>query len=235
MSDVGFPISGDLRPAASFGCRSRINRHPTSEIRHPPPGIRHLLLLATLGMVRLIAADPLQVIFEQASKDLSAGNFASAERGFEKVLAAAPNQVAAMGNLGVVYQRTHRPGKAMAIYKRALKVNPKDEGILLNLGLVYFKHEDYRQAMPLFERVVAINASNQQGGRQLLATCQVYLDQPQPAIEVLEAFARGQWAERWNSFSARPRLSEDQAARESQSGVLRRCSRPRRAPRRANS
>src|SRR5258708_3340917 len=145
-----------------------------------------LLLLAGLGMVCLIAADPLQAIFEQAAKDLSAGNYASAERGFEKVLAASPNQIAAMGNLGVVYQRTHRPEKAIIIYKRALQVNPKDEPILLNLGLVYFKHEDYGQAMPWFERVVGLNASNQQA-RQLLATCQVYLDQPEPAIKELEA------------------------------------------------
>src|SRR5436309_2680137 len=99
MSDFGFRMSGDLRAAASFGCRSRINRHQTSEIRH----LLLAALLAAVGMVRLIAADPLQVIFEQASKDLSAGDFASAERGFEKVLATAPNQVAAMGNLGVVY------------------------------------------------------------------------------------------------------------------------------------
>src|SRR5260370_1204256 len=126
------------------------------------------------------------MIFEQAAKDLSAGNYASAERGFEKVLAAAPKQVPAMGNLGVVYQRTHRPKEAIAIYKRALKVMPKDEGILLNLGLVYFKLEDYGQAMPFFERVVAVNGSNRQG-RQLLATCQVYADQPELAIKELEA------------------------------------------------
>src|SRR5260370_15018652 len=119
-----------------------------------------LLLFAGWGMLRLMAADPLQAIFDHAAKDLSAGNYASAERGFEKVLAADPNQVAAMGNLGVVYQRTHRPEKAIAIYKRALKVNPKDEGILLNLGLVHFKHEDYVRAMPFFERVVAVSASN---------------------------------------------------------------------------
>src|SRR5258708_35507414 len=134
------------------------------------------LLLAALGMLPLVAADPLQAIFEQAAKDLSAGAYAAAERGFEKVLAASPNQVAAMGNLGVVYQHTHRPEKAIAIYKRALTVNPKDDKILLNLGLVYFKREDYGQAMPWFERVVALNASSQQG-RQLLTTCQVYLDQ----------------------------------------------------------
>src|SRR5258708_30359897 len=145
-----------------------------------------LLLLAGLGIGCLIAADPLQAIFEQGAKDLSVGNYAAAERGFEKWLAASPNQIAAMGNLGVVYQRTHRLEKAIAIYKRALKVNPTDEGILLNLGLVYFKHQEYGQARPWLERVVGLNASNQQA-RQLLATCQVYLDQPEPAIKELES------------------------------------------------
>src|SRR5260370_17201916 len=118
-----------------------------------------LLLLAGLGIGCLIAADPLQAIFEQAAKDLSAGNYAAAERGFEKVLAASPNQIAAMGNLGVVYQRTHRTEKAIAIYKRALKVNPTDEGILLNLGLVYFKHQDYAQPMPWLYPFLCINPS----------------------------------------------------------------------------
>src|SRR6266516_208486 len=138
---------------SDFGCR--ISGDLRAVVRHPQV---RLSLLAALGIACLVAA----------------------ERGFEKVLAAAPNQVAAMGNLGVVYQRTHRPEKAIAIYKRALTVNPKDEKILLNLGLVYFKREDYAQAMPWFERVVALNASSQQG-RQLLTTCQVYLDQLEPA------------------------------------------------------
>ena len=127
-----------------------------------------LVLLALVSLVSLLAADPLQAIFDLAAKDLAAGNYASAERGFEKVLAILPNQVAAMGNLGVIYQRTRRPDKAIAIYKRALKVKPNDEGILLNLGLVYFKHDEYGQALPFFHRVVELNASNQQA-RQLAA------------------------------------------------------------------
>ena len=74
-------------------------------------GFQVAALLAALGMVRLVAGDPLQAIFEQAAKDLSAGAYAAAGHSFEKVLPAAPNQVAAIGNFGVVYPRTHRPEK----------------------------------------------------------------------------------------------------------------------------
>src|SRR6266545_2263613 len=94
-----------------------------------------------------------QGVFEHASQDLHAGDYAAAEDGFRKVLLAEPGNVSALGNLGVVYSRTNRYARAIDVYKKALRVAPQDRGILLNVGLVYLKQDNYASALPYFRRL----------------------------------------------------------------------------------
>ena len=44
---------------------------------------------------------------------LNSGDYPAAEAGFNKVLAADPRNVSALANLGVLYAKTHRYGKAI--------------------------------------------------------------------------------------------------------------------------
>ena len=103
----------------------------------------------------LCAADALQPVFQKAVAALSSGNYPAAEAGFQQVLKTAPNHVGALGNLGVVYSRTSRPDKAIAVYQRALRIAPQDRGLMLNLGLTYIKQESFTDALPLFEKLAA--------------------------------------------------------------------------------
>ena len=96
-----------------------------------------------------------------------------------------PRNIAALSNLGVIYSRTSRADQAIDAYKRALQVSPDDEAILVNLGLVYLRQEDHAKALPLFSRVVAIDPRHMQA-LQLVAVCQTYLGQLEPAIRQLE-------------------------------------------------
>jgi tetratricopeptide (TPR) repeat protein len=75
-----------------------------------------------------------------------------------------------------VYARTNRPGKAVEVYERALKLAPHQEGLLLNLGLAYLKEEEYRRALPLFLEVKQIDLTNLQAD-ELIATCRVFSNQ----------------------------------------------------------
>jgi tetratricopeptide (TPR) repeat protein len=134
----------------------------------------------------LCAADALLPVFQKAVAALSSGDYQAAEAGFQQVLKAAPNHVGALGNLGVVYSRTSRPGKAIAAYQRALRMVPQDQALMLNLGLVYVKQESYTDALPLFEKLVAANRSNLQA-RELLATCRLNTGRVAAAIQDLEA------------------------------------------------
>ena len=134
----------------------------------------------------LYAAEPAKVVFDGAVRALAAGDYETAERGFQSVLRQQPRHVAALSNLGVIYSHTNRADQAIAAYQRALKVSPDDKAILLNLGLVYLRQETHSRALPLFARVVAIEPQHLQA-RQLLAVCRVYTGQLAPAIHDLES------------------------------------------------
>src|SRR5580700_6291236 len=123
--------------------------------------------------------------FVRASEALRSGDYPAAEAGFREVLRAEPNNVSAMGNLGVIYSRTLHYAKAIEIYKRALTVSPHERGILLNLGLAYLKQDDYARALPYFRTLHAMNATDGQSAT-LYATCLVYSGQPNAALEVLK-------------------------------------------------
>src|ERR1035441_1827830 len=83
-------------------------------------------------------------VFDAAVRALAAGDYETAERGFQSVLREQPRQIAALSNLGVIYSRTNRADKAIAVYRRALEVSPNDKAILLNLGLVYLDRKSTR-------------------------------------------------------------------------------------------
>ena len=134
----------------------------------------------------LCAAEPAKEIFDGAVRALAAGDYATAERGFQSVLREQPRNIAALSNLGVIYSRINRADEAIAVYQRALKLSPDDKAILLNLGLVYLRQEAHSRARPYFARVVAIDPQHLQA-RQLLAVCRAYVGQIAPAIQDLEA------------------------------------------------
>lgn len=134
----------------------------------------------------LCAADPAKTVFDRAVQALVAKDYPAAERGFESVLREQPGHIGALGNLGIVYSRTGRADKAVAVYRRALKISPDDQAILLNFGLVYLKQELHQRALPLFERVVALDPQNRQA-RQLVALCRLYTGQTNLAIRDLES------------------------------------------------
>jgi len=134
----------------------------------------------------LCAAQSARELFEGAAKALGAGDTEAAERGFQAVLRQEPHNIAALSNLGVIYSRTSRTDKAIDVYRQALKASPDDKAILVNLGLVYLRQEDHAKALPLFSRVVALDPQHLQA-RQLVAVCQTYLGQLEPAIRELES------------------------------------------------
>jgi tetratricopeptide (TPR) repeat protein len=131
------------------------------------------------------AADSPQSVFDRAVGDLAAGRYAAAEAGFEQVLRSDPNNIGALGNLGVVYSRTNQIGKAIAVYERALKLSPHDPQLELNLGLAYLKQDNHAAARPHFERVLAAHEDNLQA-RKLVATCRLYMGEVPSAIKDLE-------------------------------------------------
>ncbi len=136
-------------------------------------------------VVLALAAETLPEIFDQAARALAAGDYRKAEAGFQTVLDRAQSHIGAMGNLGVIYSRTNRPDKAIAMYRRALRLAPDDKQLLMNLGLVYLKQESYLEARTTFNKVVSLDPNNARA-RELLATAQLSSGRIEPALRTLE-------------------------------------------------
>lgn len=124
--------------------------------------------------------------FNRASQFLASGSFTEAESGFLEVLRREPNNLGALGNLGVVYSRMSLPVKAIQIYQRALKLAPNQPGLLLNLGLAFLKIDDYARAKPIFIQLASIQSNRQAQARELLAICQLQTGDLIPATSALE-------------------------------------------------
>ena len=84
-------------------------------------GILVVLLFSPIAVWGL-GADTAKQIFESATQALNAGDYPAAEAGFNQVLKLDPRNVSALANLGVLYAKTHRYGKAIDVYQRALRI-----------------------------------------------------------------------------------------------------------------
>ncbi len=151
--------------------------------------MKYAACLLLCGLLADAASEPAQATFDHAVEALSAADYSAAEQGFQAVLKQQPNNVGAVGNLGILYARTNRIDKAIAEYQRALRLSPNDEPILLNLGIVYLKEELHSRALPYFQRVLIIDPRNGQA-RQLLDVCRLYTGQVLPALHDLKALAQ---------------------------------------------
>jgi len=126
---------------------------------------------------------PTQTLFEQATRALSLSNLTQAESLFKQVLTREPNNLGALGNLGVVYSRQNLPVKAVDTYQRALRLAPNEAGLLLNLGLAYLKLDNHSQAKPLFAKLASTNTQ----ARELHAICQLQTGEIAAARQTLES------------------------------------------------
>ncbi len=122
-------------------------------------------------------------VFADAAQALQANRLPEAEAGFREVLRREPNNLGALGNLGVLYSRQNKPALAIDTYQRALRLAPDEPGLLLNLGLAHLKLDDYAKAKPLFARLSTPQA------RELHAICQLQTGEVAAATAALEQLA----------------------------------------------
>jgi tetratricopeptide (TPR) repeat protein len=139
---------------------------------------------------RIAAAESAEALFQRAASALSLQDYTAAEQGFLAVLRLKPRNAGALGNLGVVYSRTHRYLQAIDVYRRALRVAPADPELRANLGLVYIRQEQFAEALPIFEKLAA-DPGNQKA-RELYASCMVGVGKYEAARRVLEPLAASQ-------------------------------------------
>lgn len=130
-------------------------------------------------------------VFASASRALQSKDYVQAEAGFREVLRREPNNLGALGNLGVLYSRQNLPAKAVEIYQRALRRAPREPGLILNLGLAYLKMDAHAKAKPLFAQLALQQSPRQQQALELLGICQLQTGDTASAVATLEPLLAG--------------------------------------------
>jgi Flp pilus assembly protein TadD len=144
-----------------------------------------LPLLAQSSAKQSEKRDSQQTTFEEAVHALGSGDYTAAEAGFRAVLKSAPNNIGALGNLGIVYSRTGQTDKAITVYRKALAIQPNEPQLLLNLGLAYLKAELEAEALPIFRRLVIVHPVDIRA-QELLATAEIAAGNPVKGVTMLE-------------------------------------------------
>lgn len=101
---------------------------------------------------------PQRHAFDQACEHLRAGRLAEAERGFTRLLAAAPKLGAAHNMLGIIARRTGHAAEALAHFRAACAANPGDAAAFANLGNALREAGQADEAMAACLHAVEINA-----------------------------------------------------------------------------
>jgi tetratricopeptide (TPR) repeat protein len=133
-------------------------------------------------------------------------HYNEAREAYEKLLTVAPNFVAALNNLAVLY--SNQPGqldKAYELANKAREINPNDPNVADTVAWILFKKGQYRNALPLLQDSVA-KVPNQPVLQFHLGMVQYMLGQEEPARAALQkaADASGDFPEK---SEARQRLA----------------------------
>ncbi len=123
---------------------------------------------------RLALAEPSNVIhpYWLARLDYDAGQYASAIRHLEEVVAHAPWFARAHDNLGLCYEALNRPDEAIPPYREAVRLNRLDDEAAaawpaLNLGILLRTRGELEEAEILFREALTYDRRFAQGHYQL--------------------------------------------------------------------
>ena len=122
--------------------------------------------------------------YKSAESELRAGDLDAAQRDFQAVLRAIPNDPGAHANLGVIHMRRREWAAALDQLEKAAALAPGVAGVRLNLGMVEFHSGNYPAAVPAFESVLRDEPGSVQA-RYLLGVCQFLLQRYPQARDTL--------------------------------------------------
>ncbi|HYH95458.1 tetratricopeptide repeat protein [Hyalangium sp.] len=93
-------------------------------------------------------------VFVSALASFDAGDYEAARKGFEEVVAKAPQSLNAQFNLGLIAERQGKLADAETSYEKVLSVDPNHQPSLLNLGRLYRLQDRFEDAISLYEKAL---------------------------------------------------------------------------------
>src|SRR5215831_15522450 len=101
-------------------------------------------------------------LLSRAEAALAAGQWDKAEMDYRKVLSRAPEDLAALRQLGIIYVDQGQITQAYSLLKKGAELQPDDPEIQLKLGLIYLAGRDYTQARDAASQVLEKQPDNDQ-------------------------------------------------------------------------
>src|SRR5262245_52751938 len=113
------------------------------------------LCLAALTSAGCSKDEPTKDEFlSRAEAAFAAGQYDKAEMDYRKVLSRAPEDLAALRQLGSIYVDQGQIMQAYPLLKKGAELQPDDPEIQLKLGLIYLAGRDYTQARDAASQVL---------------------------------------------------------------------------------
>src|SRR5262249_46467516 len=130
-------------------------------------GSRHLGLMFALCLAAVMSAgcskdEPTKdELLSRAEAAFAAGQWDKAEMDYRKVLSRAPEDLAALRQLGIIYVDQGQILQAYPLLKKLDELQPDDPEIQLKLGLIYLAGRDYTQARDAASQVLEKQPDNE--------------------------------------------------------------------------
>lgn len=126
--------------------------------------------------------------FDQAVAQMSGGNAAGAEREFRALADAYPTYSGPLLNLAILQVKAGHFDDAEKSLRSAVDRNGSNAQAFNQLGIVYRKLGRFKEADVAYQRAVEIDPNYALAYLNLGVLCDLYLQQPQRALEAYESY-----------------------------------------------
>lgn len=126
--------------------------------------------------------------FERAVLLMSSGDLAAAEQGLRQLATAYPSYSGPLLNLGILHVKAGKLEAAEQAIRDAITRNGNNAVAFNQLGIVYRKLGRFTQADEAYTRAVQIDPNYALAYLNLGVLCDLYLQEPQRALEAYERY-----------------------------------------------
>ncbi|MDY6944941.1 MAG: tetratricopeptide repeat protein [Pseudomonadota bacterium] len=126
--------------------------------------------------------------FDRAVTLMSAGDLAQAEQGFRSLATAYPAYSGPLLNLGILHTKAGRLDEAETAIREAIARNGNNAAAFNQLGIVHRKLGRFKEADEAYTRALQIDPNYALAYLNLGVLCDLYLQEPQRALEAYERY-----------------------------------------------
>jgi tetratricopeptide (TPR) repeat protein len=181
-----FPLESGEPAAASTPSSTTSSAAPTKPVEAAKPTPSDPNAVATSSEPPLPAEAVQQ--FDNAVAMVNAGNLAAAEGAFRSLSSAYPAYSGPLVNLGILQAKAGRLEDAEKTFKSALERKADNAAAHNQLGIVYRRQGRFKDADEAYTRAVEIDPNYANAYLNLGVLCDLYLQQPQRALEAFERY-----------------------------------------------